>query len=70
MAMGGVGTLHFPLAGRDLYGEADIMEWDSSMTEKGPAVDLFNEQAIVGGKRVPVIMSQFQICGIVRMPNL
>jgi len=57
MAMGGVGTLHFSLGGGDLYGEADFMEWDSSMTEKGPAVDLFNKQAILTGERVPVIFS-------------
>jgi len=57
MGMGGVGTLHFTLAGGDLYGEADIMEWDSGMTERGPAIDLFNKQAILSGERVPVIMT-------------
>lgn len=59
MAMGGVGTLQFSMAGGDLYGEADILEWDSGMTEKGPAVDLFNKQAILSGERVPVIMSDY-----------
>eukprot|EP00543_Licmophora_paradoxa_P019371 CAMPEP_0202465672 /NCGR_PEP_ID=MMETSP1360-20130828/66345_1 /ASSEMBLY_ACC=CAM_ASM_000848 /TAXON_ID=515479 /ORGANISM="Licmophora paradoxa, Strain CCMP2313" /LENGTH=89 /DNA_ID=CAMNT_0049089503 /DNA_START=22 /DNA_END=287 /DNA_ORIENTATION=- len=38
MAMGGVGTLHFSLAGKSLYGEADIMMWDSGMTENGDTV--------------------------------
>eukprot|EP00980_Cylindrotheca_fusiformis_P021317 scaffold8211_cov117-Cylindrotheca_fusiformis.AAC.13 len=57
MGMGGVGTLQFSLAGGDLYGEADILEWDSGMTEKGPPVDLFNKQAILSGERVPVIIS-------------
>lgn len=59
MAMGGVGTLQFSLAGGDLYGEADIIEWDSGMTEKGPAVDLFNKQAILSGERVPLIMTDY-----------
>ena len=57
MAMGGVGTLQFSLAGGDLYGETDILEWDSGMTERGPPVDLFNKQAILSGERVPVIMT-------------
>jgi hypothetical protein len=39
MGMGGVGTLQFSLGGGDFYGETDILEWDSGMTEKGPAVD-------------------------------
>lgn len=57
MGMGGVGTLQFSLAGGDLYGEADILEWDSGMTEKGPPVDLFNKQAILSGERVPLIIT-------------
>eukprot|EP00537_Pseudo-nitzschia_pungens_P007589 CAMPEP_0172357806 /NCGR_PEP_ID=MMETSP1060-20121228/2136_1 /TAXON_ID=37318 /ORGANISM="Pseudo-nitzschia pungens, Strain cf. cingulata" /LENGTH=1002 /DNA_ID=CAMNT_0013078649 /DNA_START=148 /DNA_END=3156 /DNA_ORIENTATION=+ len=59
MAMGGVGTLQFTLAGGDLYGEMDIVEWDSGMTESGPPVDLFNKQAILSGERVPFIMNDF-----------
>lgn len=59
MGMGGVGTLQFSLAGGDLYGETDFLEWDSGMTEKGPAVDLFNKQAILSGERVPVIMTDY-----------
>lgn len=59
MGMGGVGTLQFSLAGGDLYGEMDIVEWDSGMTEKGPPVDLFNKQAILSGERVPLIISDY-----------
>ena len=59
MGMGGVGTLQFTLGGGDLYGEADIIEWDSGMTEKGPTVDLFNKQAILSGERVPLIISDY-----------
>jgi hypothetical protein len=59
MGMGGVGTLQFSLAGGDLYGETDFLEWDSGMTEKGGPVDLFNKQAILSGERVPVIMNDF-----------
>lgn len=61
MGMGGVGTLQFSMAGGDLYGETDIIEWDSGMTEKGgPSVDLFNKQAILSGERVPLIMTYYQ----------
>jgi hypothetical protein len=63
MAMGGVGTLQFSFAGGDLYGEADIIEWDSGMTENGVSVDFFNKQAILSGERVPVLITEkpFQI---------
>ena len=57
MGMGGVGTLQFSLAGGDLYGETDILEWDSGMTERGAPVDMFNKQAILSGERVPIIMT-------------
>ena len=59
MGMGGVGTLQFSLAGGDLYGETDILEWDSGMTEKGSPVDFFNKQAVLSGERVPIIMTQY-----------
>lgn len=59
MGQGGVGTLQFSIAGKHMYGEADIMEWDSAMTEKGNTVDLWNKQAILSGERVPVILNQF-----------
>jgi hypothetical protein len=57
MAMGGVGTLQFSLAGKDLYGEADVLLWDSGMTEKGATVDLFNKQAILAGERMPILLT-------------
>jgi hypothetical protein len=57
MAMGGVGTLHFSLAGKALYGEADVMLWDSGMTERGPTVDFFNKQAILAGERLPILFT-------------
>ena len=44
---------------QDMYGEGDIMEWDSAMTEKGNTVDLWNKQAILSGERVPIILNQF-----------
>ena len=50
------GTLQFTLGGGDMYGEADIIEWDSGMTEGGPAVDLFYKQAILSGERVPLLL--------------
>lgn len=59
MAMGGVGTTQFSLAGGDYYGEADILEWDSGMTERGGWTDFFNKQAILSGERVPVIMTDY-----------
>jgi hypothetical protein len=61
MGMGGVGTLQFSFAGGDMYGEADILEWDSGMTEKGPPVDMFNKQAILSGERVPVIITDIHM---------
>jgi hypothetical protein len=57
MAMGGVGTLHFSFAGKDLYGETDIMLWDSGMTEKGGPVDFYNKQAILAGERMPILFT-------------
>ena len=57
MAMGGVGTLGSTMGGKDIYGEADIMIWDSQMTEREKGVhDLFNRQAILSGERVPVLL--------------
>jgi len=57
MAQGGVGTLQSSLAGSDIYGEADIIEWDSAMTERPPySVDMYNKQAILSGERVPLIL--------------
>jgi hypothetical protein len=63
MGMGGVGTLQFSLGGKMIYGEADIMLWDSGMTENGVTVDFFNKQAVLSGERMPVLMTakQFDI---------
>mmetsp|Transcript_18803 Transcript_18803/g.40951 ORF Transcript_18803/g.40951 Transcript_18803/m.40951 type:complete len:1025 (+) Transcript_18803:189-3263(+) len=57
MAQGGVGTLGSVMAGADIYGESDLMIWDSEMTERDAgAHDLFNRQAILSGERVPVLL--------------
>jgi hypothetical protein len=47
--------------GGNFYGETDIIEWDSGMTEKGPAVDLFNKEAILSGECVPIIFNEFHL---------
>lgn len=57
MAMGGVGTLQFSLAGKSLYGEADVLIWDSGMTEGGDTVDFFNKQALLSGARLPILLT-------------
>jgi len=58
LAMGGLGTLHFSLGAKNLYGESDFLIWDSSMTEKGRGDrDLFNKQALLSGERVPIIFT-------------
>uniref|UniRef100_A0A7S4J0A1 Uncharacterized protein n=1 Tax=Odontella aurita TaxID=265563 RepID=A0A7S4J0A1_9STRA len=57
MAQGGVGTTHSAFASGSIYGEKDILFWDSGMTEKAAgAHDIFNKQAILGGERVPVLI--------------
>jgi len=62
MAMGGLGTLHSSLGGSSIYGERDILIWDSSMTEKDAgAVDMFCRQALMSGDRVPIILGA-EIC--------
>jgi hypothetical protein len=55
-AQGGMGTVQAALAGVSVYGDADVVLWDSSMTEKdGRAQDLFFRQALLAGKRVPIL---------------
>ncbi|KAL3823499.1 hypothetical protein ACHAXA_010821 [Cyclostephanos tholiformis] len=55
-AQGGMGTIQSALAGVSIYGDADFVLWDSSMTEKdGRAKDLFMRQALLAGKRVPIL---------------
>ena len=56
MAIGGLGTLPTALGFADLYGdEIDLMLWDSGMTEMKEPFDLFVRQAVLSGKKVPVI---------------
>jgi hypothetical protein len=59
--MGGLGTIQNSLGAKDLYGTdvADVMIWDSSMTEKdSPSRDLFARSALLSGKRVPVLWGE------------
>ena len=58
LAMGGLGTTHYSLGASTLYGETDVMYWDSGMTEKGKEdQDLFHKQVLLGGERVPVLLN-------------
>jgi len=54
---GGLGTLQHSLGSADIYGDnIDVLVWDSSMTEKDQnAIDLFYRQALIGGKRAPIL---------------
>ena len=57
-AQGGLGTLQHSLGSADIYGDnIDVIVWDSSMTEKKEqhAIDLFFRQALIGGKRAPIL---------------
>lgn len=57
-AQGGLGTLQHSLGSADIYGDnIDVILWDSSMTEKNEqhAIDLFYRQALIGGKRAPIL---------------
>jgi hypothetical protein len=56
-AQGGMGTAQAALAGGGVYGEKDVMLWDSSMTEKSNGMqDLFMRQMLLTGHRVPVLL--------------
>lgn len=57
MSQGGLGTIHHTLGFKDMYGdEIDLVLWDSGMTEGNQeSIDLFYRQALLSGKRVPVI---------------
>lgn len=58
LAMGGLGTTHFSFGASTLYGETDVIYWDSSMTEKGcDDQDLFHKQNLLGGERYPVLLN-------------
>ncbi len=57
LAQGGMGTLQSALAGGSIYGDADFILWDSSMTEKDSrAQDTFMRQALLAGQRVPILL--------------
>lgn len=57
LAQGGLGTLQHTLGSSSIYGDnIDVLVWDSSMTEKEQKlIDLFYRQALIGGKRAPVL---------------
>jgi hypothetical protein len=56
-AQGGMGTVQASLAGQTIYGEKDVMLWDSSMTEKSVgAQELFMRQMLLTGHRVPILL--------------
>lgn len=57
-AQGGMGTLQQALAGMDLRGNnADMIMWDSGMTEKGLDYFMFFvKQALISGNRAPFII--------------
>eukprot|EP00558_Chaetoceros_sp_UNC1202_P010884 CAMPEP_0197243762 /NCGR_PEP_ID=MMETSP1429-20130617/9101_1 /TAXON_ID=49237 /ORGANISM="Chaetoceros sp., Strain UNC1202" /LENGTH=881 /DNA_ID=CAMNT_0042704027 /DNA_START=58 /DNA_END=2703 /DNA_ORIENTATION=- len=56
MAMGGLGTTHFSFGQSTLYGEKDVLMWDSGMTENSlPDEEFYHKQGLLGGERVPII---------------
>lgn len=57
LAMGGLGTLQSALGLGDIYGrDIDFLVWDSRMTEsKVEYFDLFMRQALLSGRRVPIL---------------
>eukprot|EP00986_Skeletonema_menzelii_P019209 scaffold27156_cov148-Skeletonema_menzelii.AAC.1 len=58
-AQGGMGTFQQALAGMDLRGkDADMLIWDSSMTEKSPPLtNFFFRQGLLAGNRAPFLYS-------------
>jgi len=68
LSQGGLGTIHSSLGFRDLYGDdIDLLLWDCGMTEgDSGSVDMVYRQALMSGKKVPVIWAsnfneQFEI---------
>lgn len=59
LAQGGMGTFQQALAGMDLRGkDADMLIWDSSMTEKNPPLtNFFFRQGLLAGDRAPFLFS-------------
>jgi hypothetical protein len=60
-AQGGMGTFQQALAGMDLRGkDADMLIWDSSMTEKNPPLtNFFFRQGLLAGNRAPFLYSGY-----------
>jgi hypothetical protein len=60
-----MGTFQQALAGMDLRGkDADMLIWDSSMTEKNPPLtNFFFRQGLLAGNRAP-----FCIAGMEQIP--
>ena len=50
-------SLSRSLGSKSIYGDdGDIIVWDSAMTETDKSmIDLFYRQALIGGKRAPVL---------------
>lgn len=57
IGQGGLGTIQAALGSASIYGDdIDMLIWDSLMTERRPSdFDLFARQALLGGKRAPVL---------------
>jgi len=57
--LGGLGTSQSGMATKQIYGhDVDILMWDSGMTEREEkARDLFFRQGILGGGKVPMLLS-------------
>lgn len=57
VGQGGLGTLQAGMGSGSIYGdEIDLLLWDSGMTEtEAKHIDIFFRQAILAGKRVPVL---------------
>lgn len=55
--MGGLGTLHNAVGAPDIYGPADLLMWDSGMTEKAPGhLDIFYRQGLLARGKVPILL--------------
>lgn len=58
MAMNGQSTVFEAMGGADIYGEIDLLWYDSSFAgDSAGAKDLLYKQSILGGERVPVILT-------------
>eukprot|EP00535_Pseudo-nitzschia_heimii_P007515 CAMPEP_0197188352 /NCGR_PEP_ID=MMETSP1423-20130617/17661_1 /TAXON_ID=476441 /ORGANISM="Pseudo-nitzschia heimii, Strain UNC1101" /LENGTH=873 /DNA_ID=CAMNT_0042640159 /DNA_START=22 /DNA_END=2643 /DNA_ORIENTATION=+ len=59
IGLGGLGTTQTGVATKQILGhDVDMLMWDSGMTEKEPkARDMFFRQGILGGGKVPMLMT-------------